>query len=380
MTMKRLLLLVLLAAGPAHADIAPETLGRVHTLPATWPDHWIVAADAAFFHINDAKFFILDAASDDAAGRYKGMLDGAFVPLLYLPKKRPEIYILETYKTRGHRGERTDVLTIYDKETLSYQAEIELPAKRMVAIPTRYYFQATDDDSLGLVYNFTPAQSVSLVDLEKREFLGEVPTPGCASVYPMAGRAFASLCADGTMLSMKIAADGSVAASERSTAFFDADTDPLTEKPAIIDGVAYFVSFHGKVVPVDLNGDKPAIGDAWSLLSGDDDGWRPGGIVLADGDRGGRLYVLMHPEGYDGSHKDPGTEVWVFDATAGRRLQRIVLGLPAITIGITGGDEPLLVTTNVEMAIDVYDAGSGEHRRTIDGIGQETVFVYYGER
>jgi methylamine dehydrogenase heavy chain len=83
----------------------------------------------------------------------------------------------------------------------------------------------------------------------------------------------------------------------------------------------------------------------------------------------------MHPEGKEGSHKDPGVEVWVFDGEAETRVKRISLELPAISISVTRDEEPLLVATNVNMEIDVYDATSGEYLRTLGDFGQETPLI-----
>lgn len=378
--MKKLLALLLVMCGTASAEIQPEPIGRIQTLPDPYPPHWIVAVDVAFFHMNDGKLIVLDADSDDPASRFKGMMNGTFIPVMYMAETRPEIYVLESFRARGHRGERTDVMTIYDKTTLAPIDEVVIPAKRVSAMPTEYYLQLVDDEKLALIYNFTPATTVSVVDLEKREFLGEVPIPGCSLIYPLAGRAFASLCGDGKLLTIQLDRNGKLVSSERTEAFFDADDDPLMEKPAIIDGIAYFPTFLGNVFPVDLSGSAPVIGESWSLVEGVEGGWRPGGIVLAQGDASGRLYVLMHPDGHDGTHKDPGSEVWVFDPQTKQRVDRIELALPAITMGLTNDDDPLLVTTNINLEVDVYNAKSGEHLRTIGNFGQETVFLFHSDR
>lgn len=376
--MKKLILLISLFCASAFAEIQPETMGSVNTLPETYPPHWIVVQDGSFFHMSDGKFMVIDADSDDAASRFKGMFNGSFIAQFYQAKTKPEMYVIETFYSRGNRGTRTDVLTIYDKRTLAPTGEVILPAKRMSGLPTNYYLQLVDDESLALVYNFTPATSVTVVDVAKREFLGEVPIPGCSLIYPMAGRAFASLCADGSMLSVQLDENGRQASTSRTGSFFDAANDPLMERAAMIDGVAYHPSFLGSVYPIDLNGSKPKVGKPWSLLGDDDKGWRPGGLALTGNDASGRLYVLMHAEGYDGSHKDPGTEVWVFDTKKKERVDRIVLALPAITIGLTRDDNPLLVATNINLEVDVYDVKSGEHQRTIGNFGQETPFLLHG--
>jgi methylamine dehydrogenase heavy chain len=88
----------------------------------------------------------------------------------------------------------------------------------------------------------------------------------------------------------------------------------------------------------------------------------------------------MHQNGGEGTHKNPGDEVWVFDTEKKQRIDRIALQLPALSIALTRDTSPLLVATNIEMAIDVYDVASGEHLRTIGDFGQETPFLLHGAR
>lgn len=376
--MQKLLLLLLAIGCSAFAEIQPETMGVIRTLPETYPPHWIIVQDSAFFHMSDGKFIVIDADSDDSAARFKGFLNASFIAQFHQAKTKPELYVVETFHSRGNRGVRTDVLTIFDKSTLTPTGEVVVPAKRVSGMPTDYHLQLVDDERIALIYNFTPATSVSVVDIEAREFLGEIPIPGCALVYPMAGRAFASLCADGSMLSVQIDDEGGQGSSHRTEPFFDADSDPLMEKATIIDGVGYFPTFLGDVYPVDLNGSKPDIGKPWSLVGEEEGDWRPGGLQLTGSDADGRLYVLMHPQGYDGSHKDPGVEVWIYDTKKKRRVQRIELAAPAISVAVTRDEDALLVATNINLEIDVYSVLSGEHLRTIGDFGQETPFMLHG--
>jgi len=373
--MNKLILITALVASAALAEIQPERPGVIRTLPETWPAHWIIAHDAAFFHMSDGKLIVLDADSDEQHQRFKGFMNSSFIAVFVQARTRPEIYVAETFRSRGTRGERTDVLTIYDKRTLGPVGEVVLPPKRSSNMPTDYNLRLADDEKLALIYNFTPAQSVSVVDVVAREFLAEIPIPGCALAYPMGGRAFSSLCADGSLLTVTIGDDGQQASSSRTAAFFDSDSDPMMEKAVMAGGVAYFPTFHGNVFPVDLNGAAPVVGDSWSMLGGGDAGWRPGGLQLGASDSSGRLYFLMHPEGREGSHKDPGVEVWVFAGETENRVKRIELTVPAISIGVTRDEEPLLVATNINMEIDVYDGTSGEHLRTLGDFGQETPLI-----
>lgn len=82
-----------------------------------------------------------------------------------------------------------------------------------------------------------------------------------------------------------------------------------------------------------------------------------------------RLYSLMHVGGAD-SHKDPGTEVWVYDVAKGSRVQRIKLKDMATSIAVTRDAKPLLFAIFIgAQKVEVYDALSGAHLRTIKEIG-----------
>lgn len=361
----------------AVAELAPEPLMVVGTLPESYPPHWIIAQDGAFFHMSNGKFMVLDAGSDNPAGRFKGMFNGSFIAQFHQGTASPHMYVVETFHSRGNRGDRTDVLTVYDKANLAPVYEVVLPPKRSSNMPTHFNLQLVDDDKLALAYNFTPAQSVSVVDLQDREFVGEVPIPGCALVYPMAGRAFASLCGDGTMYSVQLDADGKQESSNRTAKFFDADDDPIMEKAVVHENIAYFPSFDGEIVPVDLSGSVPVPLEAWSIVDGVPGGWRPGGISVISADSQGRLYVMMHPEGGDGTHKNPGFEIWVVDTEAREVTRRIEMATPVLSIALTRDDE-LLVGTTVEMNVDVYDVASGGLRRTLSDFGQQTPFLLHG--
>ncbi|MEM7278656.1 MAG: amine dehydrogenase large subunit [Pseudomonadota bacterium] len=369
------------ATAGADSGIAPEPLGIIRSLPEDWPANWLVVHDASFFHMSDGKFVILDLEADTQPEQFKGMFNGSKIAQFIQSSSRPEFYVAETFLSRGQRGDRTDVLSVVDKSTLAVVDEVIIPSKRVHQIPTQYAVQLTGNESMALVFNLTPATSVSVVDLDAREFKGEIPIPGCAGVYPTGSRGFSALCGDGTIISMQLDADGSLAGEPtRSAKFFDTDADALFERAAMVGTTGYFPTFMGNMVPIDLGGENAAVGEAWSLLGPDDAGWRPGGIQLAAADAKGRVFVLMHADGYEGSHKDPGTEVWVFDPATGQRVDRIALQVPAITIEVTGGSERRLVTTNVEMGLDVYDASNGKYIKTMAAFGQETPLLLVKSR
>ena len=364
----------------ARADLPAEPLGRSETIPLPYPAHWIWAQDVAFGHMMDGKMILLDADADTLATRMKGMFNNAFVGAFTAATTRPELYVAETFYERINRGKRTDVVTIYDKSTLAPTGEIVLPGeKRAGMMPGKYALRLLDDEKLLLVYGFTPATSVTVIDIVARKVLGEIPLPSCALIYPTGKRGFSSLCSDASMLTVQLDANGGVAARSRIEPFFDIQKDALFEKPVLIDGVGYFPTFLGNMQEIDLSGDQAALGARWSLLDDADrkENWRPGGLQLAGADAQGHIYILMHKDGHEGTHKDGGQEVWVFDAKQHKRVRRIALAKWGISVEVTRDDKPLLVVVNAEMNLDVYDAASGAHLRTLVDFGQETPLILH---
>ncbi len=373
----RLLVMAGLFWAAATGAFTAEELGRVEQLPSSYPDHWVIAHDGAFFHMLEARMMVLDADAETAPQQFKGAVSISLNGLFTQSAARSEMYVGETFYSRGQRGERTDVVTIYDKATLLPVGEVILPGgKRYQGLPEKYGLQLIDDDRMLLVFNLAPATSVTVVDVAARKILNEIPIPGCALMYPTGERGFSSLCSNHRFFSVVLDEHGNVTEKFRGEPFFDSNEDPLFEKPVIVDGVAYFQSFKGIVYPVDLSAKRPAIGETWSLLGEADQGWRPGGWQF-NAVNGANLYVLMHPDGRNGSHKDGGPEVWVFDLNSRQRRARITLKTWGISLMVTADEDPLMVITNAAMALDVYRANTGEYLRTLGPHNQETPFVVY---
>ncbi|RME62170.1 MAG: amine dehydrogenase, partial [Alphaproteobacteria bacterium] len=169
---------------PAQAaDLAPEPIPNVEVLPAAYPSHWMFVHDLNFFGLHNGKIVILDVAA--ATRRQKGMVGVSQFGIFARAQTRPEFYVADSFYSRGWRGERTDVLTIYDTTTLLPQGEIPLPGgKRLQSVTERRAFQVSRDDQLGFLFNFTPASSVSVIDLVARRLIGDVDIPGCALAFP----------------------------------------------------------------------------------------------------------------------------------------------------------------------------------------------------
>ena len=357
-------------AHSAMADLPNDAAGKVETLPVPYPNDWVIVHDIAFDHMSIGRFMVLDINGGDIKDYFKGSFNGGFIAAFTQALKKPEMYVLEHYYDRGTRGNRTDVLTIYDRATLLPVDEIILDdpkLKRAEILVSKYVISLIDDERFLLFYSFTPGTFVTVVDLEKREVVNGVPLPTCAGIFPTGERGFSSLCGNGSMVSYQLDEDGQVMGQGKIEPFFDVDEDALFERPALIGGTGYFPSFSGAVQEIDLSGSAAVLGEKWSLLNEEDkeQNWRPGGAWLTATDNTGRFYVMMHADGEEGSHDYPGSEIWVFDTATKSRVQRIVLTLPAIAFDITMGDAPKIVTTNIEMSLEVYDARSGEHVNTI---------------
>ena len=60
----------------------------------------------------------------------------------------------------------------------------------MLGMPTSAHAGLLDDERFLLAYNFSPASTVSVVDLEAGSFVGEIELAGCALIYPLGPRRF----------------------------------------------------------------------------------------------------------------------------------------------------------------------------------------------
>ncbi len=361
-------LLLLLQSLPARADTLVEDV-HVHTLPAKPGPHWLWVNDITFNHIADGRATLVDGAS----GEYLGMLSTGLMFLsLTIPSHHREIYAAQTYFSRDHRGVRSDVVAVYDARTLSPVMEIPIPPKRGISMPTLWNAPLTDNDRFMLIFNFTPATSVSVVDVTERKFLQEVEIPGCVLAYPSGPSRFLSLCGDGAVLDVVLDETGQVLEKRRSTPFFDPWVDPVQEDAVRWKSGWLFYSDEGFIHTVLITEKGVSFPGKWVLLNDKDrqESWRPGGLqALAAHEASGRLYIVMH-QGGAYSHDDPGREIWVFDLASRARIQRIATRNLVASIQISGDGAPLLLTSFPgNPSVDVYDAISGKYLRTIGDLG-----------
>jgi len=326
--------------------------------------------DFVFPHMADGQALLVDGDS----GRFLGMLSTGFgFARLVISKDGETIFSPETYFSRGTRGTRTDVVTMYDPAHLAPVGEIIIPPKRSSNMPMMGDAELTDDGRFLLVYNFTPAQSVTVVDASSRKLVGEIETAGCALIYPTGARSFFSICADGSLLNVHLDGGGHAVSRDRTAHMFDVARDPVTEKGVRVGNTWLFVTYSGVMYPVQITQDGGLTSGAkWPLLSAADQAqqWRPGGLQQLAAHAGlNRLYSIMHRGGPE-THKDPGREVWVYDLANHARLQRMALKNDSGAIQVTRDSKPLLFSAFIESTtLDVYDATSGEYLRSVEHVG-----------
>jgi len=358
------------AASPVAVEfptpLPAETIPKVETLPARYPTTW------SFLNYAGDRIELRNVGSDSR--EVKGQLQSHDSGTLLVAEKRNEIYVADTVWSRGSRGTRTDFITIYDTKTLNAVGEIVLPGTKRALITAMEGLMAfTDDQRMALVFNFTPASSVTVVDLVKRQPLGQIEIPGCSLVYPSGTRGFSTLCSSGTLLTIRLDANGAVASRSESKAFNPLDTDPLFTNSATLGGVRYFPSLQGRIQPLDMKGDDVKVLPDWPLVPAVDAAghWRPSGWQLIASDEQKLLYVVMQADAHEGTHKDPGNEIWVYNAAAKTRVQRLRLVRPGSSIAVTHGAEPLLLVQAGER-LDVYDPRAGSLVRSLDLPGFHT--------
>jgi methylamine dehydrogenase heavy chain len=348
-----------LSLSTANAQIQPETIS-VETMP-TPGGNWFIAKTGG-------GAYIFDASSGDMHGLLS--LAGFQSPGIEPNGPRKEFYSAGSYYSRGSYGDRTDIVSVYDYDNLSSVAEIEIP-KKIAILSFRGHMRLMNNGKHLGVFNMTPAQSVSVVDVESRTFVGEISTPGCAIIMPVADNDFLMLCGDGTMQLIQLDDDGNESGRIRSDKFFDVQVDPVYDRPVETGDGYWLVTHGGRAFDVSQDGSQITVSDDWSIITEEDaeEKWLPGGGQLKTAHKGlGLGYILMH-QGKEYTHHESGTEIWVFDLNAQRRIARIELEVAAGDIMVTQEAEPLLLVTDDEGGMHVYDAVTMKRERTIEDSG-----------
>lgn len=357
-------LCLMLVAPLANAQIAPHT-ATVDTMDEPG-ENW-------FISVTRQGAYIFDGVS----GEMQGLLSlSNHTPAVQVNPARKEFYAAESYYSRGVHGDRTDVMTVYDYENLSPIAEVEIPQK-ITILNFRTYIQLMGDGRHVGIFNMTPAASVTIVDAVDRELVGEISTPGCALIMAVGNNDFLMICGDGTLQLIQLDANGNESNRERSREFFSVQDDPVFDVPVPYQGGWLLVSHLGKVYQVTVDGDDIDISRPWSMLSDEDteQEWRPGGGQLKSVHEGmGLMYILMH-QGGEYTHHEPGTEVWVYNLAAQRRIARLELPSKGDNIMVTQESKPELIVADEDGALQIYDAVRMKLLRTIEEPGPQNALI-----
>jgi methylamine dehydrogenase heavy chain len=358
---------------PAFADLPVEELTVV---PAVTAKNRAYVSDIAISHIGDGKLHVIDTDT----GNYLGVIGSGFAGQVTYSPDRSEILLATGYLSRGQRGERTDILEVWDANTLAFKYEIEIVPKRAMALNYRNTIRTSADGRWVFVQNATPASSVTVVDLKERKMASEIPTPGCWGIYPPASTSdrFSTLCGDGTIATVILDDSGGAASRSVSAKVFDADKDAWFIQGEQDGDLYRFVTFLGNVATVDVSGSTASLGETWSLVRSAADrkaAWRPGGYQpLAVHPGSGRLYVAMHPQGGEGSHKNPAKEIWVFDLKTKKRLARLP-GHAAIAVTASSDGKRVLAIDIEKLSLVAIETGAKPKSRVLTQVGDIPVQV-----
>jgi methylamine dehydrogenase heavy chain len=344
-------------------ELPAETLG-VATLEGRTTER-VYVGDIAISHIADGRLRVFDAR----AGRLLGMVNTGYAGNFTLSAKADEIYVATTYLSRGGRGERTDVLEVWDTQTLGFKYEVVLPPKRAQTLNYRGMVRATANGRFLLVQNATPATSITVVDLAERKVATEIATPGCWGTLPAAGHParFAMLCGDGKLATVTLDDGGRVADRQVGEKVFDADADAWFHTAEQIGDRYFFVSFKGTLTEVDVSGPVAAVKSSRPLVGPAEQkkGWRPGGYQAFAVHPSGRWAVVaMHDQGREGSHKTPAKQLWTFDLASGKRVATAP-GQGSASLTFSRSGKRLQALDGLTGALRVWDWSDGGRLKAV---------------
>ncbi len=357
------------AADPLQPDPELEAV----SLPAAKPS-WVFVE----------RGFVVpgNAIYDTDTGKMLGLVEASTLSDLAIDPAGKAFYVSETIWTKGWRGTRQDMITVYDPATLKLKTEIAMPGRILIG-GRKFNFVLADEGKTAYVYNLDPASSVNMVDLAKGKFVKKIELPGCASLMPVTGIGFSALCSDGSLATVKTA--GAKPEITRSAPFFSATNDPIFDNFGYdrAKQTAVFLTYTGQVYTAKL-GATPTISEPFSIQTAAgvapadtkplDVHWYPGarqGLAYHLGT--GHAFVLMHTGEY-WTHKAAGTEVWELDVAAKKVVKRIPLENPASAIAITQETNPKLILSTERgedgpSALVILDLKTGEQKFRLENSG-----------
>ena len=354
-------------AGSANATEKPEEL-VVQKMPP-WHPHEVYIVDISMPSMTDGRIYVRRRCEETARPdrrRLRPRLRDFARPQ---DEFRRDDLLLARLARHAHRRRRDD--RQHDARSCGRDRDSGKDAQH---VPSPYNTAFSADGKRLYVANITPAASVTVIDAVSKQVLSEIDTAACVLAYPSGNDRFTALCESGKALTVTLDANGKEAKRTMSEAFIDVDKDPAFVNASRYQGAYLFTTYGGNVRSADFSGDKPAFGKPWPLLTDAEraEGWRPGGRQTAVQARQNRYYVLMH-KGGDGSHKDPGTQVWVYDLKSKQRVARWDLAQqkvdPLVSIQVSEDDKPLFYGLTATSDLVVMDARSGKLQHVEKQVG-----------
>ncbi len=321
--------------------------------------------------IDSGPLVLVNEASWDGASRihvytqdgldYQGLLSLGLTSQFIVSHDHSKVYTLSDYMERYTYGPIHSVVQTFDLKTLKPVAEVEVPNKAAKAIGMEHLIGISADEKYLYVQNATPGTSVTVVDLADMSVAKEIPTPGCYGIYPsVKGHRFTTLCGPGTLNAYNVEADDPGATP--SEQIFDVDEDPLyLHSVRTADGHLVFTSFNGNLYVVDDSGDKARLVKKLAVTDGVDGDWAPGGYgITAYNAANDMLFMIVHSDAYEGSHKDMSSEIWAY-SMADEKLVSRSKAKHLVALATSQGEKPKLYGSNEEQStVDVYTQAKGD--------------------
>ncbi|MFV0292243.1 MAG: amine dehydrogenase large subunit [Paracoccus sp. (in: a-proteobacteria)] len=282
---------------------------------------------------------------------------GNFSQMMISPD-HSSIYTASVYMSRYNYGDIEAVLHEWDAATLTAKREFVINDKLAQTLTQKGTLNLSADGAFMIVQNATPATSVSVINMADGTEVAEIPTPGCWTAYPaVEGSAFTMLCGDGTVAKYSYTAEGSAGDPGKSEKIFDADADPLFGNAHRVDGNLVYISYSGSLYVVDDSGDVPVLTKTIDFA---EDGWAPSGYGLMGYHEPSKtMFVTMHQNPSDGSHKMPAAEIWAINMDSGQVVGRgEASGESNITV--SGGENPVIFGTDHVGGVHRYDVVLGD--------------------
>lgn len=345
-----------------EVDIQPETLtveARISEGEHIYVMDMGISGPSAIYVLNAS-----DLSLEGSIGA------GTFSQMLMAPGAST-LYTSSVYMKRYTRGPIEAVLEEWDPVTLVGKREIVVSDKLAQTLSQRGALNVTADGAYAIAQNATPATSINIVDLAAGQDLAEVPTPGCWSAYPTAeGHGFTTLCGDGTAVKYSFTADGTVSEPGKSEKIFDSDKTPLFASAVRVGSDLVYVSYAGALLFVDDTGPVPTLKKTVEFT---EEGWAPSGYNLMGYHAPSNLlFVTMHANPTDGSHKLPAEEIWAVNMESGAVVGRgEAHGESSITV--SAGETPAVIGIDHLGGVHRYEVTVGDSVTIAHAVGREGV-------